>query len=246
LTELPFTDEQVSDSRESLVRTLPRGESTYLTLTQTVLGRLRQHIFDGVYPPGSRLNIADLASQFDVSPVPVREALRNLETEGLVEFRPNRAIVVRELSGAEIRELFLMRVPLETLAAVHGARHVQIQDLENLERILYDMDAAIGTDRWHVLHDSFHRALYGLAGLPRVGQLIDILRGQMRRYSMTFLSVRAHLTQAQAEHYALLEASKNQDFEKIKAIMREHLARPTQIALHTLGFTNNVSEDPFN
>lgn len=205
------------------------------SLAQIIAAKLREGVFDGTYPPGSRLNIADLAGQFSVSAVPVREALRNLETEGLVEFRLNKGATVRELSAAEVRELYMIRCPLELLAAAEAARHASNEKLNDLNELLVAMDAVTGTERWHALHGSFHERLNQLSEMPRLFQLIAVLRGQMRPYSKTYLNDPAHVSQAQAEHYQLLRAMRERDDTQIRTIIRDHLRRPTQLAIIALG-----------
>lgn len=205
------------------------------SLAQIIAARLRAGVFDGTYAPGSRLNIADLAGQFSVSAVPVREALRNLETEGLVAFRLNKGATVRELSSGELRELYMIRCPLESLAAVEAAHRAGGAELDALDALLAEMDAVAGNEQWHVLHGRFHERLYQLCGMPRLFQLIAVLRGQMRPYSKTYLDDPTHVSQAQAEHYQLIRAMRERDETKIRTIIRDHLRRPTQLAVIALG-----------
>jgi len=215
----------------------PEGE--YRSLTQIIVSKLRKSIFDGSifdgeYGPGSRLNITDLAKRLDVSAIPVREALRLLEAEGLVEFRLNRGVVVRELSAAGLRELFLVRLPLETLAATEAARWRSEKSLQTLESTLRKMDAASRSDTWHTLHERFHAELYSLSELPRLSQMIAGLRGQMRPYAKLYHDDPEQARHVQAEHYALLKAIEKRDKEKLVHIIREHLARPARLALAKL------------
>lgn len=217
------------------VAALPAPLAEDRSLAQIIAARLREGVFDGTYPPGSRLNIADLAAQFSVSAVPVREALRNLETEGLVAFRLNKGATVRELSAAEVRELYMIRCPLETLATVAAAHHADDGKLDELTGMLAAMDAVTGTERWHALHGGFHERLYQLADMPRLFQVITVLRGQMRPYSKTYLNDPVHVSQAEAEHYQLLRAMRERDENKIRTIIRDHLRRPTQLAIFALG-----------
>ena len=211
----------------------PLGEDR--SLAQIIAAKLREGVFDGTYPPGSRLNIADLAGQFSVSSVPVREALRSLETEGLVEFRLNKGATVRELSAAEVRELYMIRCPLEALATVAAAHQVNAEKLNELNELLVAMDAVTGTERWHALHGRFHERLYQISDMPRLFQLITVLRGQMRPYSKTYLNDPVHVSLAQAEHYQLLRAMRERDETRIRTIIRDHLRRPAQLAIIALG-----------
>lgn len=224
----------------------PEGE--YRSLTQIIVSQLRKSIFDGStfdgeYGPGSRLNITDLAKRLDVSAIPVREALRILEAEGLVEFRLNRGVVVRDLSAAELRELFLVRLPLETLAATEAARWRSEKSLQTLELTLNKMDAVSRSDTWHALHEGFHEELYSLSNLPRLSQMIAGLRGQMRPYAKLYHNDPDQSRHVQAEHYALLKAIKKRDKNKIAQIIHEHLARPARLALAKMGAAKEIAFD---
>lgn len=224
----------------------PEGE--YKSLTQIIVSKLRKSIFDGSifdgeYGPGSRLNITDLAKRLDVSAIPVREALRLLEAEGLVEFRLNRGVVVKNLSAAELRELFLVRLPLETLAATEAVHWKSEASLQNLKSILNKMDAASKSDTWHTLHESFHHAMYSLSELPRLTQMVAGLRGQMRPYSKLYHDDPDQVSKVQMEHYALLKAIRKRDKEKIAQIIREHLSRPARLALAKLGTSKEMVAD---
>jgi DNA-binding GntR family transcriptional regulator len=213
----------------------------FRSLTQIVAERLRDGIFRGEFPPGSRLNIADLAAQFSVSAVPVREALRNLETEGLVKFRINRGAIVNELSRSQVRELYLIRFPLELLAAVEASRHADEKSRRLLEAILGRMDkTTIGSEKWHELHQRFHDELNLLAQLPHLSKMIRVLRGQMRPYSKTYLENREHLAAAQVEHYQLVQAVCDRNQAAIRRIIREHLHRPARLAMRAFGASETV------
>lgn len=228
----------------SQVVTATKLTNDYRSLTQIVVARLRDGIFRGEFPPGSRLNIAELATQYNVSSVPVREALRNLETEGLVEIRVNRGAIVRELSRNEVRELYLIRFPLELLAAIEASRHANAKNLRPLEAILEEMDdTTIGSEKWHELHGRFHDELNLLAGLQHLSQMIHVLRGQMRPYSRTYLEDAEHLAAAQVEHYQLIKALRDGDETAIKRIIREHLHRPARLALRAFGDSETLDID---
>lgn len=217
---------------------LRKKENTYRSLTQIIVELIRQGIYEGTYKPGARLNIADLAQSFNASAVPVREALRNLEAEGLVEFRPNRGVIIRELSASEVRELFLMRLPLELLAATQATLHTDDAALDEIDAILKRMDDVVHTEEWHTLHDRFHHDFYSLSQLPRLTQYVEVLRGQMRPYGKLYLSDPKHVRMAQAEHYVMVAAARDRNPEAIRAALVEHLRRPAHMALAALGVTD--------
>jgi DNA-binding GntR family transcriptional regulator len=217
---------------------LRNKNNTYRSLTQIIVEQIREEIYEGNYKAGAKLNIADLAQKFNASAVPVREALRNLEAEGLVEFRPNRGVVIRELSASEVRELCLMRLPLELLAATQAALHADDSALDSLEAILKQMDAANDPEEWHTFHDRFHYDFYALSQLPRLAQYAGVLRGQMRPYAKLYLSDPRHVETAQVEHYAMIAAARQRDPHAIRPALVEHLRRPAHMALAALGFTD--------
>lgn len=224
------------------------SEGEYRSLTQIVVAKLRNSIydgsiFDGGYGPGSRLNITDIAKRLNVSAIPVREALRRLEAEGLVEFRVNRGVVVRELSAAELRELFLVRLPLEKLAGAEAARWADRKSLSALRKILKEMDATEYGPAWHTIHEKFHAELYALSRLSRLAQLIASLRGQMRPYAKLYQNDQEQRRLVQSDHYAMLKALGKRDQEGISRIIGEHISRPARLSLAKLSEGKEMATD---
>lgn len=237
--------------REHSIEQEPRqelSEGEYRSLTQIVVAKLRRSIYDGTifdggYGPGSRLNISDIAKRLNVSAIPVREALRRLEAEGLVEFRVNRGVVVRQLSAAELRELFLVRLPLEKLAGSEAARWADAKSSRALGSILKEMDATEYGPAWHTIHERFHAELYGLSRLPRLGELIASLRGQMRPYAKLYQDDPEQRRLIQSEHYAMLKALGKRDQESIARIIGEHISRPARVGLAKLSEGKEMAAD---
>jgi DNA-binding GntR family transcriptional regulator len=207
----------------------------YQSLTEIILTSIRQRIVDGELIPGARLNIDELARNYHASQVPVRESLRKLEAEGLVEFRPNRGAKVRELSSDEVCELCLIRTPLEQLAATQAVKSwTNKSQLGRLGKTLDAMDKTGEAANWHKLHLGFHQQLCELSGLPRLIQLVDVLRGQMRPYSNIYLNDPGHIALAQKEHREMVDCLKNRDGGKMSRVVKEHLARPMHLVLKAL------------
>jgi DNA-binding GntR family transcriptional regulator len=226
---------QFLDNTNGAVMNVGEGVGRYRSLTQIIVETLRERILNGEYDPGARLSIAELAQKFDVSPVPVREALRNLETEGLVTFRLNRGVIVRDLSATEVRELFLLRTPLEVLAATEALRWVTPEAVTELREILNRMSLVAGQEDWHHLHNQFHDRFCSLSRLPRLIQIVTVLRGQMRPYSKVYLTDPEHLKQAHDEHCEMVDLLVDQDAARLQALIRKHLSRPARLALKALG-----------
>jgi DNA-binding GntR family transcriptional regulator len=237
-----------STAQDSPQELLAAFDGEYRSITQIIIAKLRKSIydgsiFDGGYGPGSRLNITDIAKRLNVSAIPVREALRRLEAEGLVEFRFNRGVVVRQLSASELRELFLVRLPLEKLAGAEAARRADAKSSRALRSILKEMDATKYGPAWHAMHENFHAELYALSGLPRLVELITSLRGQMRPYAKLYQDDPEQRRLVQLEHYALLKALGKRDQESIARIIGEHISRPARVALAKLSEGREMAAD---
>jgi DNA-binding GntR family transcriptional regulator len=213
-------------------------------LVQTVVATLREQLFEGVYGPGVHLALDDLAKQFNSSTVPIREALRNLQAEELVVFHPNRGAYVKQLSFAEMRELFFIRIPLEEVAATEAAlRWTDEKQLQALSGLLDQMDLTCNSAAWHRLHAEFHRRLYELADMPRVNRLIVLFRGQMRLYTKQCLSEPEHMRQAQREHREILSCMRERDTKRMKRLIRAHLVKVARKLATILGEGHDLALD---
>lgn len=239
---------QLGVAREKAADPLADTDGEYRSLTQIITAKLRKSIydgsiFDGKYGPGSKLNITDLAKRLNVSAIPVREALRRLEAEDLVEFRLNRGVVVRQLSARELHELFLVRLPLEVLAVTEATRVADADSVKQLTSILKNMDAAGYGPEWHIMHERFHQELYALSGMPRLCQMVASLRGQMRPYAKLYQDDTVQRRIVQSEHYAVLKALRKHDRDEIGRIIREHISRPARLALAKLSADKEMVAD---
>src|SRR6478735_9505873 len=130
------------------------------TLAESITGRLRQLILDGRLRPGQALRPADLAPRLGVSAMPIREALRILEAEGLVTFKPRIGARVAEIREEDVEELYLVRGALEGLAARLAATNVTDADLAGLHEAFDEMTAARARndfDTFSQYDKEFHR-----------------------------------------------------------------------------------------
>ncbi|HVC30219.1 MAG TPA: GntR family transcriptional regulator [Steroidobacteraceae bacterium] len=138
---------------------------------------LRQAILSGAFEPGSRLNIRPLAAMFEISPMPVREALYRLRADGAVEALPNRAFRLPFLSAQTYRELVVIRLRLESLAceaAVIRARPEQIVGLRDLyARLVEQSGRSLKT--YLSIHRQFHFSIYEIAEMPELHTMIETL-----------------------------------------------------------------------
>lgn len=193
---------------------------------EQVYRRVREAILDGELAPGTAMSQVALADELGVSRTPLREALRMLQSEGLVDAQANRRVTVRPLSATDLEELVVMRVTLETEAIRLSVPRLTPEDLAALEGRLAEMVHFANEEdyaRWNVPHAAFHRGLTAGAG-ERVNALLAQLFDHGERYR------RIHIAEAQtawftAGHREILDAVKDGDRNTSGRLLAEHLSR---------------------
>jgi DNA-binding GntR family transcriptional regulator len=193
------------------------------TIQEIVAEALRDAIVTGRLKGGERLHQDGIASRLGVSRMPVREALRQLESEGLVVFTPHRRVSVAALSAEELREIYEIRTALELLALDLAVPRMSPHDLTRLGELLDQMDRVTDPGRWLDLNRAFHRMLYRASGRTRLCALIDSLRGNVERYLRIYVSGREHRARAQAEHRRIVRACRRRQPAEAKKALRRHL-----------------------
>jgi DNA-binding GntR family transcriptional regulator len=200
---------------------------------ERVREQLREHIIAGRLRPGDRLVERDLAEQFGVSRVPVREAIRTLESEGLVVVESPRRMVVRKLSRIDVEELFDVREALEVLACGLAAQRAAQQDLRRLEWLLADTARATEAGRLsHVAdcHVQFHEQIIALAGNGLLSTMLHPLESRLR----WLFRQNEDWTRLLHEHERLLAAIASGDAERARACSLRHVRENRALALRLL------------
>lgn len=225
------------------LRETGRIDLGYKPLQQIAYERLREDILRGRYQPSDRLRISAIAASYGTSPVPVREALRSLEAEGLVHFAPNRGAVIPKLNARELEEIFLMRIPLESLALRRAIPNLSAADLQRLGQLTTSMKEHMSDPaRWLELNRKFHLEMYRRADLPRLSQVLANLWGLVRPYLGIYLARTQTLDKAHGEHDALLRACRAGDASRAVQILEEHLSDTARIvgaALRSTGLSDD-------
>jgi DNA-binding GntR family transcriptional regulator len=192
---------------------------------EQVYRRVREAILEGEIAPGAVMSQVALADDLGVSRTPLREALRMLQSEGLVDAQANRRVTVRPISATDVEELVVMRVALEAEAVRLSVDRLAPEDIAALEGRLAEMAHfadAKDYERWTLPHNAFHRGLTTPAG-ERVNALLGQLSDHFERYRRVHIarSPKAWLT---AGHREILDATKKRDREKAGRLMAEHLS----------------------
>jgi DNA-binding GntR family transcriptional regulator len=205
---------------------------TTATHAQQVYQHLRHGILANDYPPGTSLREETLASRFDVSRVPVREALRRLAAEGLVTIAPRQGATVSSLSPKQFLDAYRVREALEALAVRLAIPNLTADDLANLEALNEEMrryassgDAA----GFFTANAAFHDTLVARADNADLKTTYDALMDRMRRYRWPSLDLRGGMERSTEEHDAILQAIRAGDSDEAVRLLAAHIHVPQKI-----------------
>jgi len=220
--------------------------STYKTLAERAFLTLRSAILTGQLEPGTRLMIESLARRLDMSPMPVRDALQKLVEFGLAEQAPHRGTRVTELTVDDLRDVYEVRISLETLAVARAATHFTAEDAANARRRLELFAAALahgdGEASWSE-HWNFHMALYESSGSRRALRLIPPMWQSSERYRIRWPPPLRPAADRVDDHGRLLEACVAHDPEAAAALMRSHLTRVANRIAREMGADDVFAPD---
>lgn len=185
---------------------------------------LKERIRRGHLQPGHRLRAEEIADAVGVSRMPVREALRRLDSEGLVTLRLNRGAVVTRYSDAELVELFEIRAVLEGLGARRAVHLLDAAHFAELERLIAEMTRSESQgDLWMERHWEFHRLLLRLSGARKLERDVERLFILLEPYLRVWLASDAKTITPAEEHHALLDDLRRGDADRAEAAMRAHV-----------------------
>jgi len=199
---------------------LPAVQGIYVSKSDLVAAALRELIITGALVPGSALRQRDLAERFGVSPTPVREALRRLESEGLVTYDAHKGSSVVEADTGAMEEKYLIRAALEGLAARLAVPKISEEDIAELEvhnkRLV---DASLSGAEINDLNRTLHFRIYELARSPLLLALMRLLWQSFPAGPQMFRP----REESVAEHAELLEALRRRDADAAQAITQKHI-----------------------
>ena len=220
----------INENRSSSSRTTPLSSTAVPIQRQTIarmtVEALRERILRGDYPEGEPLRQDALADDFGVSRIPVREALRQLEAEGLVTFNPHRGAVVSSLSLDEIAELFELRAEIECDLLGRAVPKMLPEQLDRATEVLDEFESALRdgeAERWGPLNWHFHAALYAPANRNFTMGILQKLHHHSDRYFRMQMFLAHGGEKANAEHRAIAAAVANRDASSAADLMRAHI-----------------------
>lgn len=195
------------------------------TAPDHVADALREAILTGQLEDGEELNQVALAKHFAVSRVPIREALRQLQAEGLVRQKAHRRAVVSALSLDRIMELFDLRVRLETYMLERALVAITAADLDKMDALLEQMRDRADHERWLRLNREFHQVVYAASGATYTMELAN----QISRRTTRYLYIRSggqgiqRVREADQEHRDILEAIRARDLHASTRLLQAHI-----------------------
>lgn len=199
----------------------------FKTRTQLVVESLREKILSGELKAGKPLRQTALANELNVSRIPVREALLQLEGEGLVVFEPHKGATVRELNAKHVVELFELRALLEGNLLAASLPLLSSEKLEEASNILKELDQALGQEnaanRWSELNSKYHNCLYSAANRPQTQEIVDNLNKNADRYIRMHLLWAGGISKAGPEHQQLLTHCKSGNVAQAVAVLKFHI-----------------------
>jgi DNA-binding GntR family transcriptional regulator len=219
----------VAEDASDVLRRTAGANQQRLTAHQMVHDTLRSAILSGAMPGGTRLVQADIAATLDVSTTPVREALIQLASEGLIQFDPHRGAVVHEIDLDELREIYEIRNALEQIAVRHSAKNITAAQIDEAYSVIEAMDATREPGIWVQRNWDFHLVVELGAGAKRLASVLKTVQNSATLYVAHSVKVNPErMAEANHEHRALLEAVRRHDGDEAARIMGAHLDHTIQ------------------
>ena len=202
------------------------GEPEYKAKADVVYENIRKGIMDGAFRPGDKLITDQIAAALRVSRMPVREAIKRLQAEGLVDVIPHKEVTVASITREQIRDVFAVRAVLEGLAARDAALRAQEDQIRRLRILLTEMEQLVyaeDTPGQLEKNRDFHEAIYDISGNQLLRSTAASLFDSIERYRHRLLSLPKGSQDVLDQHRQLIDAIASHDLERAEMLAREHI-----------------------
>ncbi|MCC8017533.1 MAG: GntR family transcriptional regulator, partial [Lachnospiraceae bacterium] len=221
----------------------------FITKSAYTYERLKREIMDGTRSPGEKLIVNSISQQYNVSPMPVREALLRLEQEGLVQSAPHRGAWVNKCNYDQFYELIQVSIALESFACRLAALSISKEALSALSKLIEEMESAVrGNDitAYQTLNDRFHMDIYRASGNNELFDLINVTHRRTTAYTSIALHTSGRLPISIQEHKDWLEALGRRDSDTCVALCHQQRMESYFLFLDFLESCLENAKDPQN
>jgi len=202
------------------------GRGIYQTKSEIIYQEIKEDIINGKYKPNERIVISDVAREFGASDIPVREAMRQLESDGLIQSKPYVGAIVTNFDLADICKIYQIRAVLEGLATRQAVDRIKKNGLKKLDTILSKMTKAVGSGN-HVLlsnlNRDFHHVIYAASDNEYLIKVIFDLWDMSLRARAIFSFMPGRAQEAVDEHTDIVAALKKKDAKAAEKLVIEHM-----------------------
>ena len=205
---------------------LHKDVTDHYSLRGKVFNKLREDILSGIYRESEELKENTIATELGVSRTPVREALRQLELEGLVTMVPNKGAYVTGITSKDMHDIYMIRSYLEGLCARWACEHITQPQIEALEEVLYlsEFHAKKNHNEQMVeLDNKFHDLIYDASGSKILRHVLSDFHHYVERIRKITLAMPSRASQASQEHASILDAIKKRDGDLAEQLAYEHI-----------------------
>ncbi|BCR02962.1 GntR family transcriptional regulator [Desulfuromonas versatilis] len=207
------------------------------TLREKILETIREAILKGALKPGEKVAEPELAERFGISRTPIREAFRQLESEGYLSVIPRKGAVVASLSERDVEEFYAIKSILEGYAARIAAERLSERDLERLETINNNLEKLArdgDVKNFFRVHNEFHELFIRAAGNDKLLELINQLVLKFNRLRMASLSLPGRMEISVREHHKIIEAFRAQDGARADELVSKTAAIGGQVLIQSM------------
>ena len=195
------------------------------SLVEIIFRQLEGMILSGKIQPGERINESKLSNVLGVSRAPIREALRLLASNGILEIRANRGMFVRDLQINEVEGLYDIRAALDVLAGERAAELIDAEHLQVLNHWIEEMAGCVeanDTDAYYRANIAFHEAIVEISGNANLLSIYEGVCKQMSLFRRVSLSLPGHLRLSLQRHKKIVEAIRSKNSVKAASVMKNH------------------------
>jgi DNA-binding GntR family transcriptional regulator len=230
----------------SLTAPPPDGLDDGRLLSERIASEIRRAVLSGEMRPGMRIRQELLATQFGASRIPVREALKQLENEGLVMLAPNRGAWIADINSEDSIEVYKIRESVEPLAIMESVPNLTEADIDSLDATVRQLEGVTSLEDYIQLDREFHLRTYARARMPQLLAMIERFWNSTQHFRREFVKeafAKDGLPFSDPQHLLLMDAIRARDAEAAQAMVRLHIRR-TRLLIQAMDGGSSASSGP--